>query len=120
MRTVYRGLTRTERIINESKRRRTAEVREQIVIIILAVALAIALSVLFFGKKVHAEEATHKAKCYVSVQVKETGSVESLAKAYYSGEFKSVEQMAAEIRHINNLNTDTLTSGLYIVVPVYR
>ncbi len=120
MRTVYRGLTRTERIIMESKRRRTAEVREQIVIIILAVALAIALSVLFFGRKVNAEGADHKDKCYVSVQVKETGSVTDLAKEYYSGEFKSVERMAAEIKHINNLGSDTLTSGLFIVIPVYR
>ena len=119
MEMAYERLNRTERMILNSKRRRNREIQQHILILVLSVLLIAAMADLFFGTKSHAETSVHRDKCYLSVQVCSGQTLQDVASEYYTSEFKSLDRMVSEIRHINNMDNDQVTSGLYIIVPCY-
>lgn len=116
----YAGLSRTERLIIESKKRRNRELQRSFLIIILSALLIIAMTLLFFGTKSQAaERRPAPVKCYASVQIGSGETLYSMAERYYSSEFRSVDRMVSEIKTINNMDNDQVTSGLYIIIPYY-
>ncbi len=116
----YAGLTRTERLIIESKKRRNRELQRSVLILILALLLIVTTALLFFGTKSQAAESRPSAvKCYESVQVASGETLYSIAEDHYSPQFKSVDRMVSEIMSINNMDNDQVVSGLYIIVPYY-
>lgn len=54
-----------------------------------------------------------------SVQIEEGDSLWSLASEYYSEEFISIANYIEEIKRMNNLSSDTLYAGNYILIPYY-
>ena len=116
----YSGLSRTERLIIESKKRRNRELQRSLLILLLSVLLIITMTILFFGTRSRAaESAVSPVKCYASVQVASGETLYSIAQDYYSPRFKSIDRMVSEIRTINNMDNDKVISGLYIIVPYY-
>ncbi|MCR5278839.1 MAG: LysM peptidoglycan-binding domain-containing protein [Lachnospiraceae bacterium] len=117
--TAHTGITRTEQLIINSKRRRNRELQRHITILVLTFVLIIIMTVLFFGTKSMAAGNRTTCKCYASVQIEPGDTLYGLADRYYSSEFKSVDRMVKEIMSINNMNNDVVISGLYIIIPYY-
>lgn len=116
---VYSRSYRTDRMAVNERRRRNKEIQQHIIILVLSVLLIITMAILFFGTKSHAEESVSRSKSYVSVQVCEGDSLADLADRYYTSEFKNLENLMSEIRHINNMVNDQVTPGLFVIVPCY-
>ncbi len=116
---IYSRSYRTDRMAINERRRRNREIQQHIIILVLSVLLIITMAILFFGTKSHAEEAVSRSKSYVSVQVCEGDSLADLADRYYSSEFKDLDSMISEIRYINNMVSDQVTPGLFVIVPCY-
>lgn len=54
-----------------------------------------------------------------SVQIEEGDSLWSIASAYYTEEFSSVDKYIAEIKRMNGLSSDLLYAGSYILIPQF-
>ena len=57
---------------------------------------------------------------YTSVSIEEDDTLWSIATEYYSDEYKSVSEYVNEIKELNDLGSDKITSGFNILVPYYR
>ena len=54
-----------------------------------------------------------------SVQIEEGDSLWSIAKEYYTEEFSSVSNYILEIKRMNNLSSDVLYAGNYLLIPQF-
>ena len=57
---------------------------------------------------------------YTSVSIEDDDTLWSIATEYYSDEYKSVSEYVNEIKELNDLGSDKITSGFNILVPYYR
>ena len=119
MTAAHISLSRTERLIIDSKKRRNRELQRHILIFILSLLLISVMALLFFGTKSSAAEKNGTCKCYASVQIEPGDTLYELAGRFYSSEFRSIERMVSEIKTINNMDNDRVISGLYIIIPYY-
>lgn len=62
---------------------------------------------------------TGRAKVYSSIYVHEGDTLWTIAEAYMSEEYSSVDQYVNEVKQINHIGSRSLHAGCYITVPRY-
>lgn len=88
---------------------------------LLLFMVALFLIVLFVLPERSAAAGNTAGGTYVitSVQIEEGDSLWSLASRYYTEEFSSVSNYIAEIKRMNNLSSDVLYEGNYLLIPQF-
>ncbi len=54
-----------------------------------------------------------------SIEIEENDTLWDIASRYYTNEYKSVSAYVKEIKKANNLQSDEIHAGNYIIVPYY-
>lgn len=98
--------------VNRSKRRAA----------VLFLVLVI-LTIVFTAKKMPltSKATTTENHIYTieSIMIEEGDSLWKIASEHYTYEFGSIKQYISEIKRINNLYSDDITAGCYLIVPYY-
>lgn len=124
--TYYGNYDYMDRVENRRCRRLAAakQVKRRKMLIIIGVMITMAF-ISFFSIKAFANTDSTSSdsfgtKQYKSVMIYCHDTVESIAADNYGFGFSSVDDMAREIRSINNLTADeALIPGNYIVIPYF-
>lgn len=79
------------------------------------------LFVLFVMPERSASAGNDSVRTYqiISVEIEGGDSLWSIASAYYTDEFFSIRNFITEIKRMNNLSSDTLYAGSYLLIPQY-
>lgn len=96
------------------KRRNRTFLTLLLLTLVITVCLSFTSVVLAGNKK---EEQTYKY--YTSVQINPGDTLWSIANTYYAGSNMETAEYIKEIKRLNNLSTDNITSGQYITVIYY-
>jgi cell division protein YceG involved in septum cleavage len=93
-------------------------VNNNIMLISFAALVAI-LSFMFGLRFVHADKKVEYDKSFISIEVNNGDTLTSIAQDYAvsAGEYDSY---ISEVKTINNLESDTIHAGCYLLVPVYE
>lgn len=81
--------------------------------------LVLVISMIVIPNTVNAKESIVREKQVISVKVEEGDSLWSIAKEYYTSEYKSLKSYVKEIKRSNGLYSDTIHEGCYLIVPCY-
>lgn len=68
---------------------------------------------------VEAKTKVHKVKYFTSVYIEEGDSLWSIANDYYTDDYTDIQSLIDEIKKSNNLSSDNITAGCYLVIPYY-
>jgi cell division protein YceG involved in septum cleavage len=55
-----------------------------------------------------------------SIQIEKNDSLWSIANRYFTDEYTDIDNYITLIKDANNLKTDTIHAGNYLVIPYYR
>lgn len=89
----------------------------------LAVILLIAFHTGSFMLNSFAKEADLSGKgepCYVSIKIEKGDSLWSIASRYYEKSHMNIPEYVEELKKMNQLNTDLIHAGHYLVVVYYQ
>jgi len=89
-------------------------------IILIVFVLGVVTSGSFFSNAKASTEPSQKTyKYYTSIQLEDGDTLWDIANVYITEEYESIDIYISEVKKINSLNDDTITSGLFITVPYY-
>ncbi|MBQ4522645.1 MAG: LysM peptidoglycan-binding domain-containing protein [Lachnospiraceae bacterium] len=74
---------------------------------------------LFHSNTVNAKENSDAVKYYTSVYIEPGDTLTSIAKEYQTVEYSDLSAYIEEIKYVNDLHSDKITAGCYLVVPYY-
>ena len=86
------------------------------VLIICFLALC---SLLFYSNTVNAKEPSNSIKQYTSIYIEPGDTLTSIAKEYQTEEYSNLLEYIEEIKYVNNLHSDKITAGCYLLIPHY-
>ena len=110
----------TRALIN--RQRRQAQVRRNIVALILSVFMVIAVSIFLISFSTEANDMEHQPsyKYYKSIEVDKGDTLWSIAKDNIdSNYYKSTYEYVAEVKRMNSLTSDNIVAGSHIIIPYY-
>jgi LysM repeat protein len=81
--------------------------------------LSVIFSVGFISKTVKAQKSIERIKLVTSVEVEKGDTLWSIASEYISDEYADMNEYIEEIRDSNNLASDEIHTGNFIIVPYY-
>lgn len=93
--------------------------KKAIVTSIILSSLVFMISLIVIPNTVKAKDNVIREKQIISVKVEEGDTLWSIAKEYYTRDYKDVKSYIKEIKRANGLSTDTIHEGRYLVVPCY-
>lgn len=110
-----------ERRIRNNRIRRQRERRKNIIMLVMAVCLAISLSFSIGSFLSNAKDcnAQTEYKYYASIPVEKGDTLWSIAEAHMGVQYNSVDDYIEELCQINSLDGESITAGMYLVVPYY-
>lgn len=113
-------MSRSERRIRNNKIRRRRERRKNILLTVLTLCLVISLSFMADGFLSNAETDSSQVefKYYKSIMVEQGDTLWSIVNDYI-GTDVDTEAFVNEIRQLNGIHGDMITTGSYLVVPYY-
>ncbi len=119
--TVQDRFIYSERRIVNNRLRRNRELKRRITVFVLSLVLFSVMAIIFFGSKSQASDIDNPTLCkyYKSVMVSEGETLTDLAGTYGGAHYKSTSDFIREVCYINNLESDSITAGLYLIVPYY-
>lgn len=87
----------------------------------LTIVVVLFLSVFFIGgmRLVQANENVVYDKSFITVEVKDGDTLTSFAQEF-SGSAADYSDYINEVKSINNLKSDTIHVGCYLLIPVYE
>lgn len=91
--------------------------------ILVAIATLVVITVLVSSiavNKVSASSHGDREKVVTSVEIKSGDTLWDIASRYYSDEFEDMNDYIKEIKKVNNMPTDKIIEGNYIIVPYYK
>lgn len=86
---------------------------------IILIVSSVLILTSFMSQTVLAEKSETREKTVVSVLIEPGDTLWSIAKTYYSEEYKSIPNFIDEIKKSNRLYTEDIHAGNYIIVPHY-
>ena len=110
----------TKTLIN--RQRRQAQVRRNIVALILSVFMVIAVSIFLisFSTEANDMELQPSYKYYKIVEVAKGDTLWSIAKDNIDSDYyKSTYEYVAEVKRMNSLTSDNIVAGSHIIIPYY-
>ena len=84
---------------------------------VITMTLLIAVGICISPAVVNAS--TKEATSYESIQIHDGDTLWSLAKEYNTSEL-SINDYVKEIKELNNLSSDYINDGNYLIIPVYN
>ncbi|SHJ89804.1 LysM domain-containing protein [Hespellia stercorisuis DSM 15480] len=107
-----------------SKRKRSAQVLQQkVMLIIAAIALIILCSSVFGGLLTSAHgsrsEEPVNYKYYKSIEIESGDTLWSIAETYMTDEYSSVGDYVEELKSINSLSSEEIHEDQYLTVAYY-
>lgn len=87
-----------------------------ILFLLLLVSLLLSLP---FKKTVHAQSESDTAKYFTSILIEPGDTLWEIAKDNMTEEYKSINQYIDEVKFTNNLYSDDITAGCYLLIPYY-
>ena len=114
--------SRSERRIQNNRIRRVRERRKNICLFLIAVALIIScfFTVGSFLAKAQSSHRTITHKTYKSISVCAGDNLTRIAKENLINDYDDPSVYVEEVKQINHLEDDIISSGMYIVVPHYE
>lgn len=103
-----------------NKRKERAIAKKRMILLLAAVLLITVGSVIFgslfanSGSKVEAHDAVYTA--YKSIEIEDGDSLWSIAEKYTTDDFESTADYVKELKRLNNLTSDTIHEGQYLLV----
>lgn len=109
----------TSRRTRNIKRRREV-FSNKMIMLILAVSIAIAAGVFGTSNPVDAHDTsqteTLSVKCYKSIELQEGDTLWGIAETYMDDTYESVDEYISELKRLNNLESDEIHEGCYLMV----
>lgn len=87
---------------------------------LLLVILAIYILSLIPIQVAYANQSTSRSESYMSIEIKSGDSLWSIAKTYFSDDYKSINDYIQRIQKCNALIDEKITAGCYLVIPYYN
>lgn len=111
----------SERRIRNNKRKRNQQLRRNRFYLILSLMVTITISIALFGFSAKASNPDEQIayKYYTSIVIEEGDSLWSITEKNFTEHFTSKKAYMKEIKEINGLSDETLTTGQYLIVPYY-
>lgn len=104
----------------ESLRKRAIVVRRQRIACVVITVFMIVFSSIFILSDAKTVKASNQNKKYfTSIQVEDGDTLWSIAEEYMTDEYASTASYIAEVKKMNNISSDQITSGCYLLVPYY-
>lgn len=110
-----------QEIKNKINKRKERAIAKRRMILLLAAVLLITVGSVIFGSifinegsSVEAHDATYTA--YKSIEIKAGDSLWSIAEEYMLDEFDNTAEYVKELKRLNNLTSDTIHEGQYLLV----
>lgn len=89
-------------------------------IISLCILLVLGVSILSdFGNGGKVSASTANQKYFVCIEIGEGDTLWSIADMYISEEYSSVDEYVAELKELNDLDSDMIYCGATLVVPYF-
>ena len=111
-----KGTTRRSR---NTKRRREA-FRNRFIMLVLAISVAIGAAVFGTSSLVDAHDnsglESESKKCYKSIELQEGDTLWGIAELYMDDNYNSIDEYISELKEINNLDSDEIHEGHYLMV----
>lgn len=87
--------------------------------IMLTVLVILVLIFSFFigARMVHANESIEYNKSFISIEIEQGDTLISIAQEH--AVTSHYDEYISEVKKINNLETDTIHSGCYLMIPIY-
>ena len=89
-----------------------------IMLIISAIIIAIAISMIFISNS-KADSSSEYEKAFITIEIGDGDTLTSIAEQYALSP-SNYNDYIEEVKHINNLNNDTIHYGCYLLIPVYN
>lgn len=111
----------SERRILENRIRRQRELRKNVFLFIVSVAAALSISLLACSFLSNAKDyaAPTEYKYYASIPVASGDTLWSIAQSHMGTHYESVEDYVSELKIINSLKEEKITTGMYLIIPYY-
>ncbi len=89
--------------------------------IMLTIVLVVFLSIFIFGgmKLVQANESIQYEKSFTTIEIEAGDTLSSIAAEYSVSSVGDADYIL-EVKEINNLKSDTIHTGCYLLIPVYH
>ena len=109
---------------NRVKQRRAKVVAKRRMMFLLTTVLLITIGSVVFGSifssaQTNAEESGVQYKYYKSIQIEKGDSLWSIAKEYRTDAYESTQEYIEELMELNNLTSDEIHHGQYLIVAYY-
>lgn len=111
----------SERRIRNNRIRRQRERRKNILMFVMTICLAVSLSFSVGSFLSNAKDGSvpTEHKYYASIPVEDGDTLWSIAETHMGTHYDSVDDYIKELRQINSINGEAITTGMYLVVPYY-
>ena len=87
------------------------------IMLIALVILVIILSFFIGTRMVHANESIEYNKSFISIEIDQGDTLISIAQEHALT--SHYDEYISEVKKINNLETDTIHAGCYLMIPIY-
>lgn len=114
-----------QEIRNRAKRKRAREVAKKKMFLLMVATIlfvligGIAIGNNFSSAQVNAEETCEQNKYYKSIYIESGDTLWSIAKDYCTNYSVDIEDYIDEIKQLNNLASDEIHHGQYLMVAYY-
>lgn len=109
---------------SKNVKRRKEVLRSKIIMLILAVSIAIGASVFGTSSLVDAHDnsqmETASIKCYKSIELQKGDTLWEIAKTYMDDSYESIDEYIFELKKLNNLESDEIHEGCYLMVAYMK
>jgi len=118
-------MNKEQRQLTKQQQMRAAKKRFAMILIVLSLMVGgtAACGGFLLGSHIYrnarAKEAAQNQKYYTSIEIKEGDSLWSIAQAYMSDEYNSVQEYIEELKVINALDSDRINETEYLTVAYY-
>ncbi len=104
---------------NKNTRSRRKALRNKMIMVIVAIAIAVTFGVIGTSSLVDAHDSSYtetSVKCYKSIELQEGDTLWGIAEKYMDDSYESIDEYILELKQINNLYTDEIHEGRYLMV----
>ena len=115
---MYNNKEYIERVARREKQLRTYKNMFYMFLIILSLTIIIFIGISFKNGGQRANASSEGTIVYTSVLVEKGDTLSSLANRYYSSYSGTRDAFISTICKINNIDSDDITAGEYIIIPL--
>lgn len=103
------------------RRNRKKEVRRNMILLIVSFSIIVLCVCFIFTFSAQAQDANTKVsyKYFKSIYIEDGDSLWSIAQEYADEHYSSVASYITEVKRMNSLESDSIKTGSYLIVPYY-